>query len=232
MILVGVDLSFFPTSTPRLFIVFQRCTVYVKPLDGVDTTHSFRNTENATTVGAGWGWPPPFLWQLTQGQNPAPSWCPHALLQGTRTVLIIKIPVPGIPALYLGFSADWEHPSHHFHLRLKAATYKLKSWKGRCELVWRHLPTTCLSCSARRGSKTSTKATELPAPSLFSYGFIGKNSRKKLYNSLLAEMQIAWEKGKRTKPDQIMCVSSFVTCFSPTAAQIAESALSTFSRQG
>lgn len=45
-------------------------------------------------------------------------------------------------------------------------------------------------------------------------------------------MQMALEKGKRMKPDQMRCVSSFVTCFSPTA-QLQDSAQSTsFTRQG
>jgi len=37
---------------------------------------------------------------------------------------------------------------------------------------------------------------------LFSYGFTGKKQQEKFYNSVLDEMQIAWEKGKRIKPDQ------------------------------
>lgn len=45
-------------------------------------------------------------------------------------------------------------------------------------------------------------------------------------------MQMAQEKGNMTKPDQIMCVSSFVTCLPPTTAQLQERPRSTCSRQG
>lgn len=140
--------------------------VYVKTLGGVYAIP--RDTENAATVVAGWGRPPPFLQHLTQGQNPDPSSCSCASRQGAHMAWRSW---PRSQPRNISRISRASQPAEHtlqvtyFHVRLKAVTYKLNSQKGRSELIERHLPTTRWSCSAWRSSKTSAKAAEHPAPS-------------------------------------------------------------------
>lgn len=108
--------------------------------------------------------------------------------------LITAAPAPAIPALYLGFPTDRQHPSCHFHLAFKAITYQLHSQKGRSEHTEGHLPTP-LRCSARRSSNTSAKASS----SLFS----AMDLQEKLYGSHPDETQIIWAKSKSTRTHRI-----------------------------
>lgn len=160
--MAGVELFFL--SIPGFFLVFQRCVVHGKPLDGVHTTHSDKETQPQLLLGQ--GWPCPSLQQLIKGQNLDPSSCSCASLQGahnrstspSNTSLVPGLPHrPPAPFLPLPLGVQ----SHH----LPAALSEGQEWAH-----WRALTNTfALLCQEKL--KHVSQSFQLP---LFSYGSAGK----------------------------------------------------------
>lgn len=143
------------------------------------------------------GWPHPFLQQLEQGQNLNPD---NTLILHCMQ-LIIEISIPRNINLVPGLLSQLAVPLCHFHCRLKAALYKLNSQKRRIKLffkgTYQQWDSVALPGEAqkRQLKLLSFQFTFL----LFGYRFIGKNGRRIFANSLLDEMQIEWDKSKRSK---------------------------------
>lgn len=116
----------------------------------------------------GWGQPPRFLQQLTQGQNVDPNSCSYALLQGAHMALTTSTPVHRNINLVTWASRMTRAPFTSLPPRVKSSHLQAEISDGQVRARFRAFTNTMielLSCSARRGSKRSAKATELPAPS-------------------------------------------------------------------
>lgn len=170
---------------------------------------SFRHTKIAVVVVAGLG--------TVTSLPPAAPATPQLMLPCSiagSSHGVPAMPVPGeCHQPWTRAPANHEPPSCHSHVRLNAPTHRLSSGKGRSELNVRALPNSTSDLLCQEKPKMSAKGAELPSPSM--------------YNSL-DEMQAAWEKGKRTKADQII---SAIICHLPVTASSSQGEKESCSRK-